>query len=302
MNTRPARFAIIQVVLFSGVVPCLLSLFAYFIFGNAPHVHEPLHEALELTGSCTAFAVAMLLWLRSRHDKESFHLLWVTAALVTMGLVDAAHALAPFGVTWSWLRHSASLVGGLLFGLVSLPLPAFAMRRKQVFILTVAALAVAGSFGIWWCRDVLPAPWGPGGYTPAGKTANALGGLGFIAAALHFLRRYLRQPHTDNLVFGSQALLFGAASLLFGYSQVWAADWWVWHACRLLAYAVVLLAAYQFVMRLYQQIVRDGKELEARSVDLRRASLYGRSLLEASLDPLVTISREGKITDVNEAT
>src|SRR5205807_1924999 len=29
---------------------------------------------------------------------------------------------------------------------------------------------------------------------------------------------------------------------------------------------------------------------------------YGRSLLEASLDPLVTISREGKITDVNEAT
>jgi PAS domain S-box-containing protein len=104
------------------------------------------------------------------------------------------------------------------------------------------------------------------------------------------------------LVFGSQALLFGAASLLFGYSQVWAADWWVWHACRLLAYAVILLAAYQFVMRLYQQIVRDGKELEARSVDLRRASLYGRSLLEASLDPLVTISREGKITDVNEAT
>ncbi len=36
--------------------------------------------------------------------------------------------------------------------------------------------------------------------------------------------------------------------------------------------------------------------------DLRAASLYARSLLEASLDPLVTISPEGKITDVNEAT
>ena len=35
---------------------------------------------------------------------------------------------------------------------------------------------------------------------------------------------------------------------------------------------------------------------------LRSASLYSRSLLEASLDPLVTISSEGKITDVNEAT
>ena len=32
------------------------------------------------------------------------------------------------------------------------------------------------------------------------------------------------------------------------------------------------------------------------------SSLYARSLIEASLDPLVTISAEGKITDVNEAT
>ena len=34
----------------------------------------------------------------------------------------------------------------------------------------------------------------------------------------------------------------------------------------------------------------------------RSASLYARGLLEASLDPLVTISPEGKITDVNKAT
>jgi PAS domain S-box-containing protein len=34
---------------------------------------------------------------------------------------------------------------------------------------------------------------------------------------------------------------------------------------------------------------------------LRKAALYSRSLLEASLDPLVTISIEGKITDVNQA-
>jgi PAS domain S-box-containing protein len=35
---------------------------------------------------------------------------------------------------------------------------------------------------------------------------------------------------------------------------------------------------------------------------LRMASLYTRGLIEASLDPLVTISPEGKITDVNKAT
>ena len=35
---------------------------------------------------------------------------------------------------------------------------------------------------------------------------------------------------------------------------------------------------------------------------LKIASHYTRSLIEASLDPLVTISRAGKITDVNQAT
>jgi PAS domain S-box-containing protein len=34
----------------------------------------------------------------------------------------------------------------------------------------------------------------------------------------------------------------------------------------------------------------------------KQASLYARSLIEASLDPLVTISTEGKVMDVNEAT
>ncbi len=41
----------------------------------------------------------------------------------------------------------------------------------------------------------------------------------------------------------------------------------------------------------------------ARDVTVQKqASQYARSLIEASLDPLVTISAEGKVTDVNEAT
>ena len=44
------------------------------------------------------------------------------------------------------------------------------------------------------------------------------------------------------------------------------------------------------------------QRLEQTERELRAASLYARGLIEASLDPLVTISPEGKITDVNEAT
>ena len=52
---------------------------------------------------------------------------------------------------------------------------------------------------------------------------------------------------------------------------------------------------------------KEGKVLgvfaAARDVtEQKEASQYSRSLIESSLDPLVTISPEGKITDVNEAT
>ena len=59
----------------------------------------------------------------------------------------------------------------------------------------------------------------------------------------------------------------------------------------------------------------DQQQTESRETDspvpesmpamepaLSRALSYGRSLLEASLDPLVTISPDGKIMDVNRAT
>jgi len=44
------------------------------------------------------------------------------------------------------------------------------------------------------------------------------------------------------------------------------------------------------------------RSFEKRTRELKAASLYTRRLIETNLDPLVTISAEGKITDVNAAT
>jgi len=52
----------------------------------------------------------------------------------------------------------------------------------------------------------------------------------------------------------------------------------------------------------YLLMSSDISEKMQAEEQLRSASQYARSLIEASLDPLVTISTEGKITDVNEAT
>src|SRR5258706_4923435 len=49
------------------------------------------------------------------------------------------------------------------------------------------------------------------------------------------------------------------------------------------------------------ELAFQNSEKEKRAAELRIAH-YARSLIEASRDPLFTISREGKITDMNEAT
>jgi len=46
----------------------------------------------------------------------------------------------------------------------------------------------------------------------------------------------------------------------------------------------------------------DITELRRAQEELRRAGIYNRSLIEASIDPLVTIGPDGRITDVNHAT
>ena len=54
--------------------------------------------------------------------------------------------------------------------------------------------------------------------------------------------------------------------------------------------------------RLITGVIQDITERKRMEEVLHTANMYDRSLIEASLDPLVTIGADGKITDVNAAT
>ena len=283
MSGELVKTRLVAVVVLAGVVPWLVTLAASAAFGDGQHVHERLHEAIELAGAAIALGVAALLLLRARHEPLEAHLLWVAAALVAMGLVDAVHAIAPVGVAWSWLRHGATLVGGALFGLVWLTPPAAARRAAPQFVLAAGLLALLAALGVWQAPGALPAPWGPDGYTTSVKLANVVGGLGFLAAALFFSARWLREPRADHLVFASHTLLFAAASLLFGFSHRWALDWWLWHAFRLLAYVVVIVAAYELVAALYQRSGRHAEQL-GHAIDALQLEIAERARTEQELE------------------
>ncbi|HXH48201.1 MAG TPA: PAS domain S-box protein [Terriglobia bacterium] len=66
----------------------------------------------------------------------------------------------------------------------------------------------------------------------------------------------------------------------------------------LLTFLVTAVTVGQLSARAKQR----AADAEAERKEAKRANAYNRSLLEASIDPLVTIGRDGKITDVNPAT
>jgi PAS domain S-box-containing protein len=68
--------------------------------------------------------------------------------------------------------------------------------------------------------------------------------------------------------------------------------------------AELIIAAKELIFQNEEKERREiaNKELEKFSYSLKLASQYSLSLIEASLDPLITISPEGKITDMNHAT
>lgn len=74
--------------------------------------------------------------------------------------------------------------------------------------------------------------------------------------------------------------------------------------CKLISISVTLSPVLDVSGQLiaFSIIARDITERKKAEEALRLSSIYNRSLIEASLDPLVTIGPDGKITDVNKAT
>jgi PAS domain S-box-containing protein len=64
----------------------------------------------------------------------------------------------------------------------------------------------------------------------------------------------------------------------------------------------VLAQAFRRMVENLRNSTSDIAESKRLALEIRSSALYARNLIEASLDPLATISPEGKITDVNKTT
>ncbi len=287
MNNSRFKLYLIIILVLSGLLPITGSIFLHFFLSDLYWIDEPLHSVVEALGSFIASSLAILILILKKNKEIPSYYMWVSCALIGMGLLDVFHAFSPPGDSFIWLHGIAILIGSFLFAMVWLPDRMAQSRLASILPTIVAVVAIIfGLFAVVF-PDTLPSSRvNEGVFTTIANAINILSGFFFLSAAAYFIIRYRSDRRIEDFLFINFCLLNGWAGLSFPFSQLWYADWWFWHLLRLLAYFIVI--SYVFIA--FQRSEAALRESEERY----------RKLVESSPDA-IAVHSEGKIVFTNSA-
>lgn len=187
---------------------------------------------------------SLIVWGRDLYDDGALDTVGV--GLVVQGVLDLVHATLRPGPAFFWSRALPTLLGGLIFACVWLQ-----RRTFKGAALWGVGVAVLFSIGLIAAPDAWPMPFEPDrSYKAWAKLLNLIGGTGFLASVVFFLRRSGQSRSTADTVFAHHGLLFAMAGFSFGLSALWDGAWWAFHLLRLLAYLVSLAFLFDLLRRL----------------------------------------------------
>ena len=282
MSQQRLTYGIVCGVALTLVLPLLGSLASMSFLQDLLIEHLPAHSLIEAAGGLMAIAIACILATERSRKPACGHYGWMAAALIGMGILDLLHAAVMPGARFVWLHSMATFVGGLLFALVWTPtrnLADASLRRLPWIVFAGAFLLGAISF----VDALLPRMVGEDGeFTLLARALNLLGGGGFIAAAVYFVRRFHRMGATEDWLFAVHTGLFGAAGVLFELSSLWDAAWWWWHVLRLIAYVAALAFASREYLAAEDEVLDLNRELAELNTSLDQAVAERTAALRAS--------------------
>ncbi|HXU93729.1 MAG TPA: MASE3 domain-containing protein [Gallionella sp.] len=286
----------------------------YTVQGLASYL--PLHMVAETFSIVVAMLVFGVAWNAYSVERPG-NIMILACALLAVGLIDFAHMLSfkgmPECITPSgpekainlWL--SARLVAALaLFAVALRPWLPLTDPRFRYWLLA-ASLVVASA--VIWLGLAYPQEWPRTFIAGQGLTPFKIGAeyaiitIMLVPAVMFY--RQARQPQTydaASLFAATVITILSELSFTF-YSDVADIFNLLGHIYKIVAYFFIYRAVFVASVREpFQRLDAEFAENRRIAKALQTVSLYTRSLIEASLDPLVTINAAGKITDVNHAT
>lgn len=298
-------------VLVSGVLPVMAIISANKYFANWLWVGESFHAFIEGIGAFSAIMLT-ILFLMSKFEKKTSYQIWISCALLGMGILDGFHASVPPGEISIWLRSTSTLIGGFLFALIWFPVRPVFIKSPEILIWFVLIMAsIFDGFSVLFPSS-LPVMSIAGDFTIIAKILNFIGGILFLVASSYFVVRYHSTKKGDDLLFVNLCLLFGMAGLLFYTSSTWNAGWWFWHFLRLMAYLHILGYVFTLYQRRKDALEKAHDELEMRVKDrttallktnqqLQASELRLRKIITSNADSIIIINKNGIVNFVNPA-
>ncbi|MDO8310727.1 MAG: PAS domain S-box protein, partial [Sideroxyarcus sp.] len=267
-----------------------------------------LHTLMELAATLLAAFVGAMALVRffSRGDAQ---FLYIGAGFLGTAMLDGFHAVVtsvyfqpympsdnPHLVPWSWIA-SRLFLSVLLF--VSWLLwfrhrNDASFRPNTKIVMAGTALATIASF-VFFATVPLPTISVEGAMVS--RPAELLPAVFFLMALAGYLYKgKWRDDQFEHWLVLSLIVGVATQTAFMPFSeQLYDTAFNLAHLLKKLSYILVLTG---LLANLYQTY----KDLQTEEEELLRANVYARSLIEASLDPLLTISQAGKITDLNQAT
>src|SRR2546428_130153 len=141
MKAKPVLLNLTLVGITAGAL--LASVGIQLVWAGRQWVNQPLHSAMEALGGLAAIVMAFVL-LQGRQEPGGGKFSLLALGFLSMGVFEEFHAIAEQDNGAVFLRSVASLVGGIGFALVWLPLSEIKGIRK----LRLPWLIAAGTPGL----------------------------------------------------------------------------------------------------------------------------------------------------------
>ncbi|MEA3354172.1 MAG: EAL domain-containing protein [Campylobacterota bacterium] len=265
MRIDKSSFSIYIMLLITLVIPLLVGLYMQN-FASFRFVSLPLHSTMESMGAVIAFILGGIIFMTYRQTLIFNHFHRASFALISMGILDIFHAVVFPGELFVWLHSLAIFFGGILFSFVWVP--DNKVTKKTYYYTPFAVLIISVFIAVVSLSipSIVPQMVDQNKeFTHTANLLNIIGGVMYIIASFYFLKKYIQESQTDDLLFAGLTMLFGSAGVLFFFSSLWDITWWFWHTLRLVAYIVSLY----FMLRLFSKNVLT---LEGTNKSIQRSN------------------------------
>jgi len=288
-------------------VPAGVMVVLLLLWPDLRWVAEIPHTAIEILGSFAAILLSVFIIARYR---EETGILYVSAGLMSMGIIEGFHAITLVPSNESvWLHSFAGICGGIFFVLyvlsemTHLGVPSIKATAKGVGWLLGGTATFAFLLGVLSIvlSDMLPAMMRGENFTALAWVTNTVPVVLFLFAGISLFRQYRKTGAHELFLFTAILIfLFQAAEVSY-FIRLWSIIWWLWQALRLVVYLAILGYVLKEYIQTSDSLAAEVDERKKVERSLRKADQNWRDSFNSLEEAMFIIDRTYNIENINSS-